>query len=195
MKYITTLILGLLLTLSVRSQSLVCVDYTIGFSLGETADYITSPSFRGFSIDTRYFVTDQFSLGGSFNWSTFYEKLSGASYTRDNMTITGTQYRYLNAFPILFQAHYYLGYDIMKPRAYIGAGIGPYVMNQRVDLGIWTWENKNWHFGMSPEIGLIYPINENTKINIGVKYHYVVKAKETINYSWLGLNIGIAWGD
>jgi len=195
MKYITTIIIALLITASANSQSLFMMNYSMGFSTGETSDYIGSPSFRGFNIDGRYFINDQFSLGGAFTWQTFYEKLAGASYTNDNLTITGTQYRYLNAYPILFNAHYYLGYNIMKPRVYMGAGVGPYVMNQRTNVGIFSIENNYWHFGISPEIGLLYPFNENTKLNIGVKYHYVFKAKKTIDYSWFGLNIGFAWGD
>ncbi len=163
--------------------------------MGETADYIASPSFRGFEVSGRYFISDQFSVGGSFTTSTFYEKLAGASYTQDNTTITGTQYRYLNAFPFLFQAHYYTSHNIMKPRVYLGGGIGPYIMNQETDIGTWTLKNNNWHFGVSPEIGLLYPLSESTKINIGVQYHYVFKAKETTDHSWIGLNIGFAWGD
>ena len=195
MKYLTTLIIAILMTASVNSQSLFSLNYAMGFSMGETADYIASPSFRGFEVSGRYYISDQFSVGGSFTTSTFYEKLAGASYTQDNMTITGTQYRYLNAFPILFQAHYYTSHNIMKPRIYLGAGIGPYIMNQETDIGTWVWENNNWHFGVSPEIGLLYPLSESTKINIGVKYHYVFKAKETNDHSWIGLNIGFAWGD
>lgn len=195
MKYITTIILAVLISVSASSQGLFSLNYALGFPTGETSDYIASTSFRGFSVDSRYFLNDQFSLSGSFTWSTFYEKLAGASYTNDNMTITGTQYRYLNAFPILFQAHYYLDHDVMKPRVYVGGGIGPYIMNQRTDVGIWSKENNYWHFGVSPEIGLLYPLSRDTKINIGLKYHYVFKAKKTIDYSWFGLNIGFAWGD
>ncbi len=195
MKYITTIIIAVLISASANSQGLFSLNYAMGFSTGATSDYISTASFRGFSVEGRHFITDQFSVGGSFTWSTFYEKLAAATYKSGDMTITGTQFRYLNAYPMLFQAHYYTTYDIMKPRVYLGAGIGPYIMNQRTDVGIWMLENNYWHFGVSPEVGILVPFSSDTKLNIGLKYHYVFKAKETIDYSWFGLNVGFAWGD
>jgi len=148
MKYIVTLIIGILFSTSVNAQSLFSLNYTASFSLGETQKYINNPSFRGFSVDGRRFLGDRFTVGASFTWSTFYEKLSGASYTEENLTVTGTQFRYLNVYPILFQAHYYIGYDINKPRLYMGGGIGPYVINQTTNIGTWSFENKNCHLSV-----------------------------------------------
>jgi len=195
MKYLVTIVFIAFVAGATQSQSIYSLNYTVGFGVGETADFISSPSFRGFTFDGRGFTDDQFSLGGYFAWQTFYEELGGASYTDGTATLTGNQYRYINAFPMLFQAHYYFGIDEYEPRAYIGAGAGAYKMIQRLNAGVWSLEENNWHFGVSPEVGMFYPVGMDSQFNINFKYHYVFKAKNTIDFSWFGLSVGFAWGN
>lgn len=195
MKYIIIIITAVLLSSASYAQSLYTLNYTMSFGTGETGDYISSTSFRGMTFDGRGFVSDQFSLGGLFTWSTFYEKLAGASYTDGTATLTGTQYRYLNAFPMLFQGHWYSNTDPYETRVYLGGGLGAYKMNQRLNFGTYSIENNYWHFGVSPEVGLLFPVSMDTQLNVSVRYHYVFKVKDTIDYSWIGLSIGFAWGD
>lgn len=195
MKYIATIILALLISSASYSQSLYSMNYTMSFGSGETGDFISSASFRGFTFEGRGFVSDQFSLGGLFTWSTFYEKLAGETYTSGYTTITGSQYRYINAYPILFQAHWYTNDDEFEPRAYLGGGLGPYKIDQRLNAGVWSIQENNWHFGLSPEVGILYPVSMSTSLNISFRYHYVFKAKDTIDHSWFGLSLGFAWGD
>jgi len=195
MKYILTAIIAILLTTGSYTQSIYTANYTMSFGSGETADFINSASFRGFTFEGRGFVSDEVSLGGLFTWSTFYEKLDGATVSENTFTLTGTQYRYINAFPLLFQAHYYLGTDEYEPRVYMGGGLGAYKINQRLNVGVWSLEERNWHFGLSPEVGLLLPVSMDTQFNISFRYHYVFKAKDTIDHSWFGLSLGLAWGD
>jgi len=195
MKYIIILSAAIMLSVTGYSQSLYSLNYNVSFSSGETAKFIQNTSFRGFTFEGRGFISEQVSIGGLFNWSTFYEKLAGAEYTRGTATVTGNQYRYINAFPMLFQAHYYLQDDEYEPRVYMGGGVGPYIINQRVNIGVWTANEDNWHFGISPEVGLLFPVSMTTSFNLSVRYHYVFKAKNTVDHSWFGLTAGFAWGD
>lgn len=187
--------LTLFISVASYSQSVYSLNYTVSFPTGETADFIQSTSFRGLTFEGRGFVTDQVSLGGLFTWSTFYEKLAGASFTYENATVTGTQYRYINAFPMLFQAHWYSNDDSFEPRLYLGGGLGAYKINQEVNIGVYAVENRYWHFGISPEVGLLFPISMDTDLNISFRYHYAFKTKDSIDYSWFGLSLGFAWGD
>jgi hypothetical protein len=155
----------------------------MSLGVGDMGDYISATSFRGFTFDGRGFISDQFSMGGLFTWSTFYEKLGGAT------VIEG------NAFPMQLTAHYYTSDDPYSTRAYLGGGIGAYKINKRTNIGTYAFEDRYWHFGISPEVGVLIPINMDTKFNISLKYHYAFKTKNSIDYSWLGLNVGFAWGD
>jgi len=195
MKYSLIVFAALTLSLSSYAQGLYTLNYTMGFGVGSTSEYISSPSFRGMTFEGRGFISDNVSLGGLFTWTTFYEKLGGASYTQDNATLTGTQYRYINAFPMLFQAHYYMSTDQYSPRVYLGLGTGAYKMRKRTNIGVWTTEDNEWHFGISPEVGLLFPVGMDTQFNLSLRYHYVLKAKYTTDYSWFGLSVGFAWGD
>jgi hypothetical protein len=195
MKYAITITAALLLTVATYSQGLYSLTYTVSFATGDAGKYIGSASFRGFTFDGRGFVSDQVSIGGLFNWATFYEKLAGESFTSGTATLTGTQYRYINAFPMLLTGNYYLGTDEFEPRVYLGAGAGAYDIIQRTNAGVWSIEDNYWHFGISPEVGLLYPMGLDSYFNISLRYHYAFKAKETIDYSWFGLSVGFAWGE
>ncbi len=195
MKYILIIFTVLTLTMTSYAQGLYTLNYTMGFSVGSTSEYISSASFRGMTFEGRGFVSDNVSIGGLFTWTTFYEKLGGASFTQDNATLTGIQYRYINAFPILFQAHYYLQTDPYAPRVYLGAGTGAYKMVRRTNICVWSHEYNQWQYGISPEVGLLFPIGMDSQFNLSFRYHYVVKAKKTTDYSWFGLSVGFAWGD
>ena len=195
MKYILTLIFALVISAVCYSQGLYSLDYNISFPVGKTGDFTRNTSFRGFTFEGRVFISDNTSLGGLFNWTTFYEELAGASFTYETATVTGNQYRYINAFPFLLQAHYYLGEDEYEPRVYLGGGLGAYKIIQRVNAGIWSMEYNKWHFGFSPEVGVLLPVAMDTQFNISLRYHYAFKTKDTIDYSWFGLSVGIAWGN
>lgn len=195
MKYILSIVIALLISSATYSQSLYSMNYTMSFGVGDQADYISSASFRGFTFDGRGFISDQFSMGGLFTWSTFYEKLGGATVTEGTTTLTGSQYRYINAFPMQVTAHYYTSDDPYSTRAYLGGGLGAYKINQRTEIGTYAFSDDYWHFGFSPEVGVLIPMNMDNQLNISVKYHYAVKTKDTMNYSWFGLNLGFAWGN
>lgn len=196
MKYTITIILAVFLSFTGYSQSSIyTLDYTMGLATGDMGEYIGSTSFRGFTFEGRGFVTDNVSLGGLFSWQTFYEEQKGATYTQNTLTLTGNQYRYINAFPVLFQAHYYFNDDQYAPRAYLGGGLGAYKINKRTEAGVWALEERKWHFGVSPEVGVLLPVSMTTQFNISMRYHYAFKTNESNPYSWFGLSIGFAWGD
>ena len=196
MKYIITTILAVSLSFAAYSQSSIySMNYTMGFAAGDMAKYIGSASFRGFTFEGRGFVSDNVTVGGLFTWQTFYEEQRGATYEEGTLTLTGNQYRYINAFPMLVQAHYYLDDDQYSPRVYLGGGLGAYKINKRTEVGTWALEERKWHFGVSPEVGILLPVSMNTQFNISMRYHYAVKTNNAPAYSWFGLSVGFAWGD
>lgn len=196
MKKILTLVFAVLISAAVYSQgSIYSMTYTMSMGVAETGKYVQNTSFRGFTFEGRSFVSDNVTIGGLWNWTTFYEKLGGESFTQGTSTLTGNQYRYMNAFPFLVQAHYYLAEDPYSPRVYLGGGLGAYKIMQRTEVGVWSVEENNWHFGVSPEVGILYPISMDTQFMISLRYHYAFKAKNTVDHSWFGLSVGFAWGD
>ena len=193
MKTVTILFLTLFISVVAYSQGLYSFSYTISFPTGETSDYIGKPSFRGVTFDARGFITDNISLGGLANWTVLYEHQPMASVSEGSRTVSGTSYSYINAYPILFTAHYYWTLGEKNLRIYGGTGIGVYSINKRTEAGIWYWEEKNWHFGFAPEAGILIPVGFSSFINMSLKWNYALKTDDTVNHSWFGFNIGYAF--
>ncbi len=197
-KYILIAIISTFASTAGYSQgsSLYSFDYTMGMGVGSMGDYIKKASFRGLTFEGRGFVSDNVSVGALVSWATFYEARKNETYTHeDYTTLFGNQYRYINVYPMLAQAHYYFGTDPHYTRIYLGGGIGTYSVNKETQIGVWALTENKWHFGVSPEIGILLPINYGTMINISLRYNYAVKTKNAPDYSWLALSIGFAWGN
>ncbi len=175
------------------SQGMYILNYTVSFTTGEARDYISNASFRGMTLDGRSFLNEKVSLGGSVNWATFFENPDYNTFTHGPMAFTGTQNRYINAFPVLFTAHYYFNEFEAMSRVYIGGGIGTYKIVRRTDMGVYRVEDSNWHIGFAPEIGVLFPFAKGQSINVNLKFNYAIAADETIDYQWFGLSVGYAF--
>jgi hypothetical protein len=173
-------------------DGLFALTYNMGLPTGSTSDFIGKYSWRGFGIEGRSFVTDNISLGGSFSWNVFFEEETPGSYVDGNATLTGNFYKYINAYPINFTAHYYFGDYDAKVRFHAGLGIGTSKINQEVEFGSYQISNNYWHFNMTPDVGVLIPMNYRTNLFITTKYNYAFKSKDT-EYGYLMFNIGLAW--
>ena len=167
-------------------------NWNMGFPMGTTKDFIGNPSFRGFSIEGRGFVTDQITVGGIGAWSVFYENLDWTLQEQNTTKTYGYKRRYLNVMPLMVTAHYYFSQGQIQP--YIGTGIGPYYIESRDFMGMYYVQGKEWHFGVAPEVGVIMPFgSSNAGVNVSFKYNLAAKTKNQPSYSWLGINIGISY--
>ncbi len=167
-------------------------DWNIGFPMGDTKDFIEKPSFRGFSVEGRGFVTDNITVGGIGAWSTFYENLGEVTLSNEETKLYGYKRRYLNVMPLMVTSHYYFAQNSIQP--YIGVGIGTYFIESRDFMGIYYIQGKDWHFGVAPEVGVILPFSSsNTGVNINFKYNMAAKTKDQPSYSWFGVNVGISY--
>jgi len=167
-------------------------DWNMGFPMGSTKDFIGQPTFRGFSIEGRSFVTENITVGGIGAWNVFYENLGWVTDKTGDYATYGYKRRYLNVMPLMVTAHYYFSQGSIQP--YIGAGVGTYYIESRDFLGIYYIQGKDWHFGIAPEVGVVMPFaNSNTGVNINFKYNMAAKTKSEQAYSWLGINVGISY--
>ncbi len=173
------------------------LTYNTALPTGNTGDFISEYSWRGFAIEGRRFVQKNLSIGINLGWNIFDEK-NGETIHLDNGAVSGTQIRYLNSFPIMVNAHYYFG-NRRSFRGFLGLNVGTYAINQRFDIGIWTVNNNNWHFGVAPEIGFIIPAGRQTSVIFSVKYNYAFSSGTPLNggdsndHSYIGFNLGLAF--
>ncbi len=190
-KFILSIIIIAFLGVEIKAQVATSLTYNMGFPVSDLKDYTNSTSFRGVSVDTRYFIEDNATIGFYLGWQVFKERVDGL-FKFDGNDISGLQVRYANTFPIMFTGHYHFGED-GGVRPYLGAGVGTVRSLQRTDIGIFTIVNNNWHFAFYPEVGVFIPFTDDLGANVGIKYNYAIGSSDSIDYTYLGINVGLVW--
>lgn len=201
MKWLYSSILILIITASVSAQSLGNMTYNMSFPTGNLSDFIDKTSFKGFGIEGRWFQSKNLSLGLSFAWTVFDQRVSDPiQIVQDGVsaTVSGTQIRVVNSLPILATAHYYVGKRRDKFRFYFGTGVGMYYIKQRLEIGLVAFESDNWHFGVAPEVGVIINFSREFTMIVNTKYNYAFSAGEALGggdnqIDYWGINIGFVW--
>jgi len=156
--------------------------------------FVDDFSFRGIGLEARYVPNrgGNLSYGFSGSWNVLNEKtdevvdLPGAA-------ISGTQLRYFNAVPLLVNAHYYFG-SRRGIRPYAGINAGTYWIERRVDIGISSVKDDNWHFGWAPELGVIVPLGRpEVALIANTRYNWAFSAGGSGDQKYWGFNIGLVY--
>ena len=201
MKKILFIIVSLLLVMNVFGQEMMSgLSYNMGMTTGDTRDFVQDYSWRGFGFEVRSFRGDNFSVGGSFSWNIFDEKTGELiQLQKARGAVSGTQIRYINSFPLMLNAHYYFGDPSSRVQPYVGLNVGTYYITQRLEIGVLALEENNWHFGLAPEIGLMFPTYSGSIFFINARYNYAFKAGQTVggnegsDWQYWGFNVGVAF--
>jgi hypothetical protein len=166
-----------------------------GMTTGDTNSYIGQFSWRGASIDFRRFPSSNYSFGFTGTWQVFHEnsfetEVGSIQDQPISGAVSGQQYRYINAFPFLLTAHYYLG-SRLNPRIFVGGGAGAYWVERRTEMGLYAFTNSTWHFGASPEIGAMIPVGTGAYLYLKANYHWTTKSSD-LDYQFFGFSVGFA---
>jgi hypothetical protein len=164
------------------------LSYSMAVPLSGLNNYIDAGSFRGFNYEGYHEMSAKFAIGWLFGWNVFNSELRNETFVKDNITLTGNQFRYENEFPMLVRGMYLIG----APggiRPYAGAGLGVTYNKRRTDIGLYEVEKDAWHFTMAPELGVLIPVRESI-ITASVRYYYGVKAGDLDSQSYVSFNLG-----
>jgi opacity protein-like surface antigen len=178
-------------------DNITAITYQPSVPAGDLEKYIAKTSWIGWGIEGRRFrsPSSHLTLGFSFAWHVFDDQLY-ATTVFDEGAVTGNQGRYVNSLPFLLTADYYLNRkNAIKP--FIGAGAGAYYIVQRLNIGVFSQEESNWHFGLAGEAGLQFPLGEIEGI-VSARYHYAFHSGDTItgeevDFNYMTLVIGLAY--
>lgn len=177
--------------------------YQVSFPLGDTKDFITDVSWRGFGLDFRYSVQKAVTVGFVTGWNIFYEQVNETTQLETDPpgAITALTNRYANFVPVMLNAHYYMG-EKGKIRPYAGLSAGGYWVSQELQIGILNIKNDSWEWGVAPEVGIIVPVQRDLAILVAAKYNYLftdetvfsgTQLQKDIKNSYWGIAVGIAW--
>ena len=184
------------------ADKITTLHWDIGVPLGDMENYIDNVSYRGFGFDFRTFRdrSKSYTVGFSFAWQVFDKKTDELIHLdQDQLSgdIKGTQRRYVNALPFMIAFDLYTSQDPRKTRFFIGLGAGAYYIIQRFEIGVASFEENNWHFGLMPEAGLQFPMGD-VELLVQARYNYAFASGstitgESIDWQYATVNFGFAW--
>jgi hypothetical protein len=186
-------LLGLLLAASAAPAQDLFVggSYSISLPTGDTEDFAGNTSWRGLTFEWRKFFRPDVSAGFHLGWNVFDERTERTAEILDGIgAVSGVQFRYVNAFPLLANMHYYLGRPGATVRPFVGGNIGAYVIEQRLELGIVGLEETKWHFGLAPETGLGARLSNTTWFFTSVRYNHAFESGDVPSQTYWSINIG-----
>jgi outer membrane protein len=174
----TLLITGALTTMASAQESVFSIGWNVAIPTGELKEYIDVTSARGVRIGGRKWIYDNLSVGGEGGWQIFYNKYTGTENIDGTTDISGTFFKYVNAYPLMANVHFYLG-DDGGVRPYLGTNIGVTFVNKKTDVGIWTVSDTHTQFTLAPEVGAFIPVGvAGAGLNLGFKYEYSFKTSD-----------------
>jgi hypothetical protein len=180
-------------------------SYDVSLPMGDSKDFVGSGlSFRGFTIGGRKMIKKNVSIGGSIGWHVFNDKMEDVETPFDftlifedeseddiSGSLTGTQFRYINSFPFMVNAHYYSNDPVRSSTTFYGGlSIGAMAIKNRVEVGVLAIDDTNWHLGIVPEIGIFKRINTVYYINAGLRYNHAFSSGD-VKHSYLNFSLGV----
>lgn len=186
------LITGIITATQVKAQeSLFAIEYSVGFGTGDAKDFVGTVSWRGVAFEYRYFVQPAIGIGVETGYNLFYEEKPYDTYTQGTASISGYQYRYLHAVPVLATFDYHLKPDA-NTNPFVGVGIGTLYANRDVDMGMFTMEDDAWQFALRPEVGVL--INTyNVNLIVAAKYMMGFKTDNFDATYYFTINVGLVF--
>ena len=171
------------------------LHYDVSFGLGNTRDFISQPSFRGVGFDYRKMVSANVGVGMSMALHTFYERKDYATYSFDDgvTSLSGIQYRYLNALPLHISTNYYFGEEDAEVRPYLGLGIGTLFSERKTEMGQYAFTTNSWQFSLQPEVGVLYQVQSDAYLFVAGKFTTPFESTKLESQPFLSLNFGLAW--
>jgi opacity protein-like surface antigen len=175
-----------------RGQSaLTSLSWDPSFPAGQTKDFIGKATWRSFGMDVKGFLTPQFTMGASFDWRLLNEVTDKIIEIEDGHA-SGSQTRRIYAIPLLLTSHYYLRSFKNYPRyiPYVGAGAGAYWIEEKLEIGVYTLQEKAWNFGLCVELGTLFQFSYGYAL-LRLKYNYAFESDDVAPVSWWSVGIGL----
>lgn len=175
-----------------QQESYMSLQYGVSFGTGDLGDYVSNASWRGILLEYRSAVKGNLMVGVDAGWNVFYEQKDYDTYTIGTESLSGIQYRYQNAVPMLASADYLLMSEgNLKP--YVGLGLGTIYNERSTDMGLYRWEQNTWQFALKGEAGFLYQLSYTSSIKFAAKYYNGFKTNTLDSQGYFSLSLGMAW--
>ncbi len=192
MKAIILLLLVVLGSMSARAQhSSFMMSYPVSFPMGDLHSYIDKPSFRGISFEFNKAISHESMAGLEVGWNVFYQHVAKQEYKDNTASLTGVQYRYINAVPIILGVKHFIHTEGKAAHPFIGLGAGTVYVERATNFGLYQIYNDAWQFCLRPELGVDLRFSHNESMFFAAKYFWNFNTSSLDGQSWLSLNVGV----
>ncbi len=165
------------------------VSWNLSVPTGNTSDFLSDFSFRGMGVEYKTFINKNVAYGVNVSWNVMAEEMD-EPFQVDSFSVSGLRTHYVNSVPIYVSGCRYFGSQ-MGTRYFVGGHAGVAWLEQRMDLGLFSREESNWHAAFAPEIGIQLPYSAFLG-SFSVRYNYMLKAGETEAQSYLEIRLGFS---
>jgi hypothetical protein len=168
-------------------------NYTVASPTSSFKGFVEEASWRGWTTNLLYGITDKLSVGLGLGFHDFYQKYPRAVYDlQEGGEISAVITNSLQTIPVLAAVQYnFMPQAAVQP--YVGAGIGGNFIIYNQYLGEFSNARNDIGFAVRPEAGVYIPVGKRDfGININGVYNYMPYSKnglENIN-SW-GIGAGV----
>jgi len=182
-----------------QQNYLTTFEYSTVFQTGKTADYLSSPGWVGLSINYTQMFNRNVGAGITVAWNVAAKEEVNVLQEFSNGAVYGTQARYLNYFPLLANVTYFFHNKANKVTPYLRLNAGTYYIAQRLTLGVYEMYNENWHFGVAPEFGMNFNLQNGLALTLNGKFNYAMDSGERFNgdqtndHMFFNVNLGIGY--
>ncbi|MEA3476900.1 MAG: outer membrane beta-barrel protein [Bacteroidota bacterium] len=169
------------------------LEWNISFPMGEMKDMFNENSLRGIEFGGTYRFETNVTVGGTMAYSAFFSKSDPITVYWENKALTAVHMRDLYSYSFMAEGGYAYKSDF-PVTPYFKVGIGGFWTEQYTTIGLLYWSDRNWDFGMRPELGFYYiPEYFGLGFIANVKYNWIPSYKnqgmEKLSYLTLGLGI------
>jgi len=172
------------------------LEWDISLPMGDMKDMFNENSLRGIEFGGTYRFETNVTVGGTMLYSAFFSKSDPITVEWDNKALTAVHMRDLYSYAFLAEGGYaYENNSGVTP--YFKIGIGAYWNEQYTNVGLLSWYDRNWDFGMRPELGFYYiPEFFGVGFMANVKYNWIpsYEQQNMKSITYLTIGVGVVFG-
>jgi opacity protein-like surface antigen len=171
------------------------INYAAGIPAGSfKTDAVDKASFRGWTANLLYNITDKISVGLGTGFQDFYQKYPRAVYKlEEGGEVSAVLTNSIQTIPILAQFQYrFLPGNVVQP--YVGVGVGGNMVVFDQYLGEFDNSKSSFKFAARPEAGVFIPFRKDGPAGIHVfgAYNYMPYKEDGVdNLNNWGAGVGI----
>ena len=169
--------------------------YQISKGTGDTGEFIDDISYLGAGLDMRKTLFGGTTAGVGMAWNVFHDRTEGV-IELESGAVSGSQDRYINAFPIMLGLHQYIG-NWRKSRIHFGINGGGFLLVQTFRIGVTEFEEDSWEWGVAPEAGIVLPIRTGAWFAVNARYQWSASTQtllgNDVELTYYQINIGFMW--